>query len=159
VVFADACRSRACTVLTSAPDAMSSDAKKWRQSWKRKPSGSPSAVVRARRMARSNCHGPSWPPRWSVNTVSAWCRSTCAASASARRCGFGTAVRTVSVFNGSAGYCTAGVMIRRMKSTSTTRRPHASAVRSPANAPSSTAGGRCAGIASCNAHTCSLVAM
>lgn len=45
-----------------------------------------------------------------------------------------------------------------MKSMSSVRAPHASAVRSPTNAPSRIAGFRCSGNASYNAHTCSVVA-
>jgi len=45
----------------------------------------------------------------------------------------------ISVFRSSAGYCTRGVTVPRMKSTSETRSPHDSASRSPARAPSRTA--------------------
>jgi hypothetical protein len=48
----------------------------------------------------------------------------------------GIGVREISVFSGSAGYWTAGVITARMKSTSATRSPHVSATRSPANAAS-----------------------
>jgi hypothetical protein len=46
----------------------------------------------------------------------------------------------------------------RIQSTSSNRRPHASAVRKPTNAPSKTAGAMCSANASCSAHTCSMVA-
>jgi hypothetical protein len=55
-------------------------------------------------------------------------------------------------------YWTAGEMIPRMKSTSATRSPQASAIRSPANAPSRIAARRYSGMASCSAQTCSVLA-
>lgn len=66
--------------------------------------------------------------------------------------------RRLRLFTGLPGHCSTGCTTARMKSTSVTRRPHASAVRGPTNAPSRTAGRRCAGMTSCNGHTCSVVA-
>lgn len=97
-------------------------------------------------------------PIGSVSTVSARYAATCAESIAARSVGIGMLVREVSDFSGSAGYCTVGWTIPRMKSTSDTRWPHASASRSPANAPSRIVARRCSGMASWSCQTCSFVA-
>ena len=70
----------------------------------------------------------------------------------------GTGVRVVSFLSGSARNWTVGATTPRMKSTSETRTPHVSASRRQAKAPSRIAARRCSGIASCRAHTCSVVA-
>ena len=84
--------------------------------------------------------------------------ATWAERVSASEVGIGIGVREISVFSSSAGYCTAGVTMPRMKFTSATRSPQTSASRRPANAANSSPARYRSPMVSCSAQTCSVLA-
>ena len=116
-------------------------------------SGSPSTFTRASRMARSMTHGA--PPATIISPPNS---ATDADRSNVSSRGIGMGAALPSVLSGLSGHCRSGVTTPRVKSTSVVRSAAASDTRSPANAPSSTATRSAAGIASCNAHTCAVVA-